>query len=152
MMKPPQLGDQELEALRFVTDHAPVTVRAVAQDWGEPRGLARTTILTMMERLRKKNFLTRWKSETEPGAFLYGPVQEKSVLMRGLVQDFVERTLGGSLSPFVAYLADARGLTDKEQADLSRLIASMENNGDNAAAEPTQDKEPSSRPTRCGNE
>lgn len=132
MMKPPQLGEQELEALRFVTDRAPVTVRVVAQEWGEPKGLARTTILTMMERLRRKNFLVRWKSETEPGAFLYGPVQEKSVLMRSLVQDFVERTLGGSLSPFVAYLADAPGLSDKEQADLRRLITSMENSDDAA--------------------
>ncbi len=66
MNKPPTLGDQELSLLRYVTDHAPITVREVAEQFGETHGLARTTILTMMERLRKKNFLTRRK---DGGAF-----------------------------------------------------------------------------------
>ncbi len=125
MIKPPQLGDQELEVLRFVTDRAPVSVREVAEEWGKPRGLARTTILTVMERLREKKFLVRSKSDTD-GAFQYAPAVEKAELMRGLVRDFVEKTLGGSLTPFVAYLADAKGLSDQEMDDLKRLVESME--------------------------
>ena len=35
MNKPPTLGDQELSLLRYVTDHAPVTVREVAEQFGE---------------------------------------------------------------------------------------------------------------------
>ena len=33
--------------------------RDVTEQFGKPRGLARTTILTVMERLRKKNFVKR---------------------------------------------------------------------------------------------
>src|SRR5207249_331104 len=62
-MEQPSLGDQELEVLRFVAEHAPISVGEVAERFGEPRGLARTTILTVMERLRKKGFLTRSKAE-----------------------------------------------------------------------------------------
>src|SRR4028118_1463995 len=94
MMKPPPIGDQELAVLQFVTDHGtPVTVREVTQEWGERRNppLARTTILTMMERLRKKNLLVRAKSP-DGSTFQYSPSLEKSVLMRGLVQDFVDRS------------------------------------------------------------
>ncbi len=123
MNKPPTLGDQELSLLRYVTDHAPVTVRTVAEQFGETHGLARTTILTMMERLRKKNYLIRRK---DSGAFEYVPVVAKTELMHTLVHDFVEKTLGGSLSPFVAYLTEAKGLSDRELAELRNLIETQE--------------------------
>ena len=123
MMKPPLLGEQELEVLRYMADHAPIAVREVAAQFGEPRGLARTTILTVMERLRKKGFLTRTK---EDGAFQYAPAVAKTELLQSLVQDFVEKTLGGSLSPFVAYLADAKNLSPAEIAELRKLVQGME--------------------------
>lgn len=121
--RPPTLGDQELSLLRYVTDHAPITVREVAERFGETHGLARTTILTMMERLRKKNFLTRCK---DGGAFRYLPTVAKTELMQNLVHDFVEKTLGGSLSPFVAYLSEAKGLSAPELAELRKLVEAQE--------------------------
>lgn len=122
------LGGQELEVLRFVTGRAPITVRDVAQEWGVPRGLARTTILTMMERLRKKGFLARRKAPESASAdsFIYEPVVEQGVLMRDLVSRFVQTTLGGSVSPFVAYLADAPDLSENEIAQLRRLVDALE--------------------------
>ncbi len=122
-MDKPVLGDQELEVLRYVADYAPITVREAASQFGEPRGLARTTILTVMERLRKKGYLARRK---DGGAFEYAPVVAKSEVLKDLVEDFVQKTLGGSLSPFVAYLADAKGLSRKELAELSKIVQEME--------------------------
>lgn len=121
-MEQPTLGDQELELLRFVAAHAPISVGEVAERYGEPRGLARTTILTVMERLRQKGFLSRRK---DGRAFRYTPRVAPSDLMRGLVRDFVEKTLGGSLSPFVAYLAEAKELSESEVAELRRLLEEL---------------------------
>jgi predicted transcriptional regulator len=115
------LGEQEADLLRYVTDHAPTSVREVADDWGAPRGLARTTVLTMMERLRKKNFLAREKGP-DRSALQYSPVQPKTDLMRSLVQDFVKNKLGGSIEPFVAYLAESPELSKSEVAELKRLV------------------------------
>jgi predicted transcriptional regulator len=42
--------------------------------------------------------------------------------MQGLVEDFVEKTLDGSLTPFVAYLAQNKGLTEGERDDLMKLV------------------------------
>jgi predicted transcriptional regulator len=134
-MKPPPIGDQELAVLQFVTDHGtPITVREVTQEWGEQRDppLARTTILTMMERLRKKNLLVRAKAPDNT-TFQYSPSLEKSVLMRGLVQDFVDKTLGGSVSPFVAYLADAKDLSRTEIDELRRLVDNLADGTESAA-------------------
>jgi predicted transcriptional regulator len=72
-----------------------------------------------MERLRKKGHLSRRKKLS---AFEYLPAVTKHDLMQGLVQDFVEKTLNGSLTPFVAYLAQNKALSEQELADLTRLV------------------------------
>jgi predicted transcriptional regulator len=113
-------GEQELEVLRFVTDHPAVSVREVFEEFGTPRGLARTTILTMMENLRSKGYLERAK---EGSIFRYSAVLPKSDLLRDLLGGFVKNTLKGSLSPFAAYLAGARNVSD---ADLDELEAVLE--------------------------
>ena len=76
----------------------------------------------MMERLRKKGFLARKK---EAGAFQYSAAQTKSEILHALVENFVDKTLGGSVSPFVAYLADAKGLTSEEIAQLKSIVEKM---------------------------
>ena len=47
-------------------------------------------------------------------------------MLRGLVQNFVEKTLAGSLSPFVAYLADSKGLAPHELDALKKLVQEMD--------------------------
>lgn len=138
--KPPVLGEQELSLLRFISDRGtPVTVRDAAQAWGDPQGLARTTVLTVMERLRQKNYLSRSKGDGE-NAWAYRPVVQKNDLMRSIVAGFVEKTLGGSIAPFVAYLTDsnASNLSEGEQNELRRLVESL----DSAAAASQNEPEP----------
>ena len=53
-MRGKTIGDQELALLQYIDEHAPATVGEVASGYGEARGLARSTVLTMMERLRAK--------------------------------------------------------------------------------------------------
>src|SRR5687768_8198863 len=78
------VGRAEMEILHYVQDHHPVSVRDVADHFAEARGHVRTTILNVMERLRKKGFLTRRKSG---GIFQYEPRVGKAELLRSLVGD-----------------------------------------------------------------
>jgi hypothetical protein len=48
------IGDQELALLRFVSDAGRATVAQAVEGFGQPRGLARSTVLTMMERLGRR--------------------------------------------------------------------------------------------------
>lgn len=121
MMK--AVGEQELSVLRYVAEHGPVTVGEVAERFGEAQGLARSTILTVMERLRKKGHLTRRKVE---GVFQYSSPLPASELLRGVVGDFVERTLAGSLSPFVTYLAEAEDVSEEELQQLQDVVARLQ--------------------------
>ena len=117
------LGEQQLDLLRFVSENAPITVGEMAKVYGAPRGLARTTILTVMERLRTKGYLNRKKVG---GIFQYSPRIEHGDLLKGLVGEFVQRSLGGSLAPFVTYLADSGKLSQREIGELRRMVESLE--------------------------
>lgn len=117
------LGLQELEVLRFVSAHAPATVRDVTDLFGEPRGLARTTIMTVLERLRKKGYLIRTKSND--GNFQYSPSIAQNEVLLSLVQNFIEKTLGGSIAPFLAYLAEQPDLSPEELEELRKLLESL---------------------------
>ena len=117
--KEQKVGRAELEILHYVQDHRPVTVRDVADHFAEARGHVRTTILNVMERLRKKGFLTRKKVG---GIFQYEPCVGKADLLQSLVRDFVEKTLGGSVSPFVAYLSRDARLSDDELEELKSAV------------------------------
>src|SRR4051794_13800950 len=118
----PPLGEQEMELLRFIGERAPVTAGQVAEAFGGERGLARTTVLTVIDRLRKKGYLTRRRCR---GIFHYSPRLSEGEVLEGLVHRFVETTLGGSLAPVVAYLARTRRLSETDMAELSRLVEEL---------------------------
>ncbi len=115
----PNLGEQELEVLRFIAGHAPVAASDVVEQFAEERGVARTTVLTVIERLRKKGYLVR---KRRGGVYHYSPRVPQSELLQGLVRHFIEKTLAGSVSPVVAYLARGRKLSDQDLDELQRLV------------------------------
>src|SRR5690349_6128989 len=122
-MRRRNIGIAELEVLHYIQDHQPVTVRQVAEHFAQTRGHVRTTTLNVMGRLVRKGYLSRRKSN---GIYQYIPKIPKGDLLRGLVGDFVQKALGGSLSPFVAYLLEDAQLTEQDMAELKRLVDQLE--------------------------
>ena len=121
--QPEPIGRVQLEVLQYVADHHPVRVGEVAEHFARTEGKARTTILTVMEKLREKGYLIRKKRK---GTFHYSPRLAKSDLMASVVQRFVEESLGGSVSPFIAYLAKSGKLSKSEMASLENLVRDLE--------------------------
>ncbi len=117
------IGDQELSLLRFISDAGRATVAQAVEGFGQPRGLARSTVLTMMERLRKKGHLGRRRVD---GLYHYAPRTAPGAALQHAVRTFVDRTLGGSITPFVAYVADREGLSDDEIEELESLLAKLQ--------------------------
>jgi predicted transcriptional regulator len=113
------IGEQELALLRHIADRGSVTVGEAADQFGASRALARSTVLTMMERLRLKGHLGR---RLVDGVYRYRTRASSADLLKGAVQRFVERNLEGSVSPFLAYLSDAGRLSDEELKELQDLV------------------------------
>lgn len=112
------VGEQELRILKDLVERGPGSVGELQARYGEPRGLARSTVLTMMERLRRKGYLTRRR---EDGVFRYSTRNSEN-LLTGLVGRFVDKALGGSVAPFVAYLSEREAIDDDELRDLEKLL------------------------------
>jgi predicted transcriptional regulator len=117
------LGSTEIQILRYIGDHHPISVGDVAEYVAKASGQARTTILTTMERLRKKGHLTRKKID---GVYRYSPKVPKHDLLRGLVKTFVDSTLGGSVSPFVAYLSESGPVSEDDLEKLKEAVGNLE--------------------------
>ncbi|RPJ57432.1 MAG: BlaI/MecI/CopY family transcriptional regulator [Acidobacteria bacterium] len=122
-MSEPTIGEQELALLRHIADRPDATVGEVAEAFGQSHGLARSTVLTMMERLRKKGYLGR---RLRGGVYRYRAETSSAEVLRGLVRRFVERSLGGSVAPFVAYLNETRDLSDDELKELENLVSKLQ--------------------------
>jgi predicted transcriptional regulator len=117
------IGQAELEILRYIQDRHPVTVRQVADHVSQTKGHVRTTVLNVMARLVRKRYLVRRKQD---GVYHYAPRVPAGQLLRNLVSDFVDKSLGGSPSPFVAYLAEDARLSPDDVERLRRLVRQLE--------------------------
>jgi predicted transcriptional regulator len=117
------LGSTEIEVLRYIGSRHPITVGEVAEHIAQTSGQARTTILTIMERLRQKGHLTRKRIK---GVYRYSPKIPTHDLLRGLVRNFVDTTLGGSVSPFVTFLSESGPISEEDLDMLKRVVRDME--------------------------
>jgi predicted transcriptional regulator len=113
------LGTQELQLLRHLARGGPASVGQVAESFGATQQLARSTVLTMMERLRAKGYLTRRRVK---GVYVYASSARDEDLVRDAVGRFVQRALEGSVSPFAAYLAQRTRVSEAELEDLERAL------------------------------
>lgn len=123
MKTPEPLGRVELELLQMIDRLQPASIRTLVDEAAENSGHARTTIQTMAERLRKKGYVTRRKIG---GVNHYLPRVPVTELLQRLVGDFVQQTLGGSVSPFVSYLQGVERVDETELAELKALVRDLE--------------------------
>ncbi len=117
------LGRVEMEVLQFVVENQPINVKDVAAYMAEHSGQARTTILTVLERLREKKYLKRRKLK---GVNHYLPTVKKTEFLQQLVGDFIDGVMQGSVSPFVAYLNKKSTLSEEECDQLRDLVAKLD--------------------------
>ncbi len=122
-MRRKTIGDQELALLQYIGDNEPASVGEVAAAFGEARGLARSTVLTMMERLRAKAYLQRRQVD---GVYRYSTTAQQQEVVHSAVGSFVEKTLQGSVSPFVAWMSQRAEVSDDELAELEALVARLQ--------------------------
>jgi len=120
-MRPPNatLTEQELEIMKIVWQRETATVRDVYETLLGRRKIAYTTVMTMMKILEKKGYLKR---RLQDRAYVYRPSQPLTVVLRKMVQEFVNRVFNGSAEPLLVHLVENRCLSEKELQELMRLV------------------------------
>src|SRR3569832_752766 len=102
--RPSILGDQELQIMKIVWERGSATVRDVYTDVLARRQVAYTTVMTTMNILEQKGYLTRRSGSDR--AFVYEPAKPKKVVIRAMVREFLERVFNGSADPLMAHLIE----------------------------------------------
>ena len=114
----PSLGELEIQVLRLVWEHEPCAERQISDLIQEDRSVARTTVLKTMQRLEAKGLLKRVAGESP---VQFRAVHKQKKVMPELVRRFVDRVLGGSSNPLVAFLADSENLSAKDVESLQKI-------------------------------
>jgi BlaI family transcriptional regulator, penicillinase repressor len=113
------LTEQELEIMKVVWERKTSTVRDVYETLRERKGVAYTTVMTMMNILEGKGHLVK---RPEGRAYVYEPSQAQTQVISGMVQEFVDRVFDGAARPLVLSLLQERKLSREDLEEISRLI------------------------------
>jgi predicted transcriptional regulator len=109
--------------MKVIWDQGRVTVRDVYETLLRRRHVAYTTVMTMMNILEQKGFLR--KTAGDDRAFIYEPAKSRKIVMRAMVNEFLERVFGGSANPLLVHLVEDRHLTEKDLDELRKAIRKM---------------------------
>lgn len=120
-------ASQELLFLRYVARNGPIAAGRVAEALGAELGVSRSTVLTVLERLRRKGHLRRRRVE---GVYLYVSRVPFDRIMRETVGQFVERSLGGSVLPFAAWLSERAEVSEAELKELKTIVSRLKPRGE----------------------
>ena len=115
----PSLSDAQLEIMQIVWAQEQSTVTQVWQALCAQREVARNTVLTVMDRLVKRG----WLSKTADGnAFLYAATVDQKKTMGQVVRKMVDTAFSGAADEMIVALLDGRGVSDEEAARINKLI------------------------------
>jgi predicted transcriptional regulator len=113
------LGKLEAEVMQILWQWSNQTVSEVEDRLRRKRGVAHTTVLTTLDRMYRKGYLTREKSGK---AFVYAPRYTREEFERGLAQEVLGALLGGLGEPVLSTFVELVGEDDAKLERLEELI------------------------------
>ena len=123
MTKTSSLGELQLAILRVLWSCGEATASDVHAALHAERGLAPTTIATMLKKMEKRGLV----SHREDGRrFIYRPAVTEEAVTRSMVADLTDRLFDGKASELMGHLLAEHDIDRAELAELNRLIAQAE--------------------------
>lgn len=123
MTRSAQVGDLQLAILRVLWTRGEATASDVHAALHAERGLAPTTIATMLKKMEARHLV---EHREEGRRFIYRPLVTEEALTRSMVADLTDRMFGGRASELVGHLLAEHDIDRRELAELERLISQAE--------------------------
>ncbi len=118
-----RLGDLQLAIMRVLWRRGEAAVATVYEALREERGLAPTTVATMLVKMEKKGVVTH---RTEGRKFIYLPQVSESAVRRSMVAELGNRLFQGNTTAFVNHLLAEHDLDADELERVKTAIAAKE--------------------------
>ncbi|HEV2855376.1 MAG TPA: BlaI/MecI/CopY family transcriptional regulator [Thermoanaerobaculia bacterium] len=114
------LGDLQLAIMRVLWSRGQATVADVHEALEPERGLALTTIATMLTKMEKKGVVSH---RAEGRRFIYKPLVSESQVRRSMVADLTSQLFRGDVTALVNHLLSEHEIDEQELAQLQELIS-----------------------------
>jgi BlaI family penicillinase repressor len=115
-----QLGDLQLAIMRVLWGRGESTVAEVHEALESERGLALTTIATMLMKMEKKGVVDH---RADGRRFVYQPTVSEGQVRRSMVADLTAQLFGGDVTALVSHLLAEHEIEVSELATLRERIA-----------------------------
>ena len=120
-----RLGELQLRIMKVLWSKGDAAVADVHAAVAGERGLAYTTVATMLRRLEERGLV---KHRVEGRSFLYRAAVAEAEVSRSMADHLLDRLFKGSMADMVRHLLSTRGVSRKELAAMERLIAEHKRN------------------------
>lgn len=125
-MAPTQpLGELQLAIMQVLWERGEASAADVHAALAE-RGLAYTTIATMLVKMEQKGVVTH---RAEGRRFIYQPLITENRVQRSMVRELRDRLFGGDVTALVSHLLSTHRLSRDELSRLKELIGEAEEAG-----------------------
>lgn len=118
-----QLGDLQLAIMQVLWTEEEASASEVHRALFEERGLAPTTIATMLKKMEGKGVVSH---RVEGRRFVYRPEVTEEGVRQGMVSTLTERLFRGDVAAFVSFLIAEHDIDAEELAELGALVAQNE--------------------------
>jgi BlaI family penicillinase repressor len=115
------LGDLQLAIMRILWAQGEGTVAEVHEALEPERGLALTTIATMLTKMEKKGVVDH---RAEGRKFIFRPRVSEGQVRRSMVADLTSQLFRGDVTALVNHLLSEHEIDAQELAQLREMIAS----------------------------
>ena len=121
MAKKADLSPAELQIMSILWRKGRATVKQIQVALGPERPLARTTVNTVLTRMKDKGYV---EAEEKNFAYEYRPLVERQSVTRSRLSDLVDKVLEGNIALLASYIVENRELTPDQIKALEEIVRS----------------------------
>lgn len=115
-----QLTELQIAILRVLWERGQATVADICEALRPERGLALTTVATLLSRLEKRGVVAH---ETRARQYVYHPLVTEADVRHSMVRELTEQLFDGNVAALVSHLLSEREISP---GDLDRVRAMLE--------------------------
>lgn len=118
-----ELTELQITVLRLLWAHGEATVAELWEALHAERGLAQTTVATIVSRLEKRGIVARRAAQRQ---YLYRALITEAEVRRSMVGELTERLFEGDVTALVNHLLTSQEIAPGDLARLRAMIAAAE--------------------------
>ncbi len=120
-----QLTELQLAILRVIWDRSEATVQDIWEALHAERGLAQTTVATMLSRLERRGVVTR---RAQSRQYHYRAAVTEREVQHSMVGELTERLFDGDVTALVQHLLTGKDVSPGDIAKIRDMIERVETN------------------------